>query len=190
MHRTPNTASANVIPLASRTGQAAALAADTHARSNGGTMQAVDQPGDDHRGVDARERRRQVLALLDEQEYIAVVDLAEHFDVTPMSVRRDLAVLEERGLLARVRGGAVSRRSPRATGFFANALRSHTDEKARIAAAAVELLEPNMITFFYSSRCSMRPAAGTTRTWSSWAAPTCPSTWPSSARRRSGRCAS
>jgi DeoR/GlpR family transcriptional regulator of sugar metabolism len=163
MARTPNTALTNVIALRSRAGHADALADDTHARKGGATMQALDQPMDDPRGIDARERRRRLLALLDEQEYVAVTELAERFAVTPMSVRRDLAMLEERGLLARVRGGAVARRPPRATGFFANALRSRTDEKARIAAAAVELLEPNMITFFYSGTTVAAVAAALTR---------------------------
>jgi DeoR/GlpR family transcriptional regulator of sugar metabolism len=127
-------------------------------------MDAVDGLTDDTKGVDARERRRRLLALLEEQEYLAVTELAERFAVTPMSVRRDLALLEERGLLSRVRGGAVARRSPRATGFFATALQARGEEKRRIAAATVGLLEPGMVTFFYSGTTVAAVAAALNRT--------------------------
>jgi DeoR/GlpR family transcriptional regulator of sugar metabolism len=110
----------------------------------------VDETGDDGKGAGARERRRLTLEMLDEHEYVSVADLATRFAVTPMSVRRDLALLEERGLLSRVRGGAVGRRTRGATGFFATNLRSHLDEKRRIADAAARLLEPSTVTFFYS----------------------------------------
>jgi DeoR/GlpR family transcriptional regulator of sugar metabolism len=164
MRRTSKNAPTNVIALVrSHAARGAARADDAHARKGGAMMEAVDQPMDDPKGIDARERRRRLLALLDEHEYVGVTELAHLFGVTPMSVRRDLAMLEERGLLARVRGGAVTRRSPRATGFFANALRAHTDEKTRIAAATVELLEPNMVTFFYSGTTVAAVAAALTR---------------------------
>jgi len=113
---------------------------------------AVTDPiGDGNgKGVPARERRARMIALLEDRDYLSVTDLAEQFGVTTMSVRRDLALLDERGLVERVHGGVVPRRSPRATGFFANAREVHVDEKRRIAQAAVSLLEPKTVVFFYS----------------------------------------
>jgi DeoR/GlpR family transcriptional regulator of sugar metabolism len=105
---------------------------------------------EDGRGVPARQRRARLIALLEDRDYLSVTDLAEQFGVTTMSVRRDLAVLDQRGLVERVHGGVVARRSPRATGFFANAREMHVDEKRRIAQAAVSLLEPKNVVFFYS----------------------------------------
>jgi DeoR/GlpR family transcriptional regulator of sugar metabolism len=114
-------------------------------------MHANDMLDDDRgKGVGARARRSRVVALLEERDYVSVSDLAERFGVTPISVRRDLALLEERGLVERIRGGAVPRRAPRATGFFASALQEHVGEKRRIGEAAVALLEPRTVTFFYS----------------------------------------
>jgi DeoR/GlpR family transcriptional regulator of sugar metabolism len=127
-------------------------------------MQTVDDAGNAPHEIDARGRRSRLLALLEEQDYIGVNELADRFGVTPMSVRRDLAMLEERGLLSRVRGGAVARRSQRATGSFARALQTRAEEKRRIAAAASSLLEPGMVTFFYSGTTVAAVAAALPRT--------------------------
>jgi DeoR/GlpR family transcriptional regulator of sugar metabolism len=113
-------------------------------------MHVVGESEEGPKEIEPRERRKLLLEALEERDYISVAELSDRFDITPMSVRRDLAMLEERGLLSRVRGGAVARRTPRATGFFANALRTHKEEKRRIAEAAAALIEPNSVTFFYS----------------------------------------
>lgn len=108
------------------------------------------EPLDDGRGAGARERRRHVLALLEERDHVSVAELSEHFAVTPMSVRRDLALLDERGLVERVRGGAIARRTQRSTGFYAEAVVRQSDEKRRIGEAAAALLPAGSVVFFYS----------------------------------------
>jgi DeoR/GlpR family transcriptional regulator of sugar metabolism len=110
----------------------------------------VGDAGEAPREIDPRERRKILLSVLEAQDYVSVAELSDRFEITPMSVRRDLAILEERGLLSRVRGGAISCRGPRTTGFFAGALRRHAEEKRRIAEAAARFLEPNSVAFFYS----------------------------------------
>lgn len=55
-----------------------------------------------------RERRRNILALIDEKGEITVEDIAQTYNVSTMTVRRDLQFMEERKLLYRVHGGAVS----------------------------------------------------------------------------------
>jgi DeoR/GlpR family transcriptional regulator of sugar metabolism len=151
MIRTGNNHLADVVPLvASAADFTEQVAAQAHSGKGGTAMHAVGESGESPKEIDPRARRKLVLAVLEEQDYVSVAELADRFEITPMSVRRDLAMLEERGLLSRVRGGAVSRRAPRATGFFANALRRHGEEKRRIAAAAAALLEPSVVTFFYS----------------------------------------
>lgn len=55
------------------------------------------------------EGRRQTLAgLLTSSGSLRIEDLAAHFKVSTMTVRRDLQALEDDGLARRVRGGAVS----------------------------------------------------------------------------------
>ncbi len=53
------------------------------------------------------ERRLRIAAQLRRDNRVRVDDLARQFDVSGETIRRDLQVLEERGLLRRVYGGAV-----------------------------------------------------------------------------------
>jgi len=89
-------------------------------------------------------RQRQELIL--EQVRLAggarVGDLVELLDVSDMTIRRDIAALARRGLVARVHGGAtaVSGRSADEPGFAAKSS-LQTAEKAAIALAAAELVQ-------------------------------------------------
>lgn len=55
----------------------------------------------------AEERQRTIVNLALHQDRVAVSELAEQFGVTTETIRRDLDVLNERGILHRVHGGAV-----------------------------------------------------------------------------------
>jgi DeoR/GlpR family transcriptional regulator of sugar metabolism len=98
-------------------------------------------------GPSARERRAEVVRLLDQQEYVDVAELAQRFSLTEASVRRDLARLESEGLITRVRGGAVARRGARTSGFYAQALHESLPEKRRIGESAAALIEPRSVVF-------------------------------------------
>ena len=53
-------------------------------------------------------RRRQILALMKENPAVRVDELAEKFQVSLITIRRDLQYLEDKNLLVRFYGGAVS----------------------------------------------------------------------------------
>ena len=53
-----------------------------------------------------KERRKAIVALLDEQEYVTVEDLATRFRVSVDSIRKDLKVLSDEGKCRREYGGA------------------------------------------------------------------------------------
>lgn len=55
----------------------------------------------------AEERQQAVADLVSRRGRVSVTDLAEDFDVTTETVRRDLSTLERAGVLRRVHGGAV-----------------------------------------------------------------------------------
>lgn len=55
----------------------------------------------------ARIRRERMLALLREREFVRVSEFAARFEVSEVTVRSDLELLAGRGVLRRVRGGAV-----------------------------------------------------------------------------------
>src|SRR5215204_6276538 len=52
-------------------------------------------------------RRSLVAAMLQESGAVTITDLQERFGVSPMTVRRDLAILAERGVARRTHGGAI-----------------------------------------------------------------------------------
>jgi DeoR family transcriptional regulator, fructose operon transcriptional repressor len=54
------------------------------------------------------ERRQRVFEVVLARHTVAVTELAELFDVSPMTIRRDLQALEEQGLVEAVHGGARS----------------------------------------------------------------------------------
>ena len=53
------------------------------------------------------ERRRQILELLRERGSVSVATVEELFGVSPMTARRDLALLAQEGRARRTHGGAV-----------------------------------------------------------------------------------
>ena len=91
------------------------------------------------------ERREQMTKLVEVAGFARVVDLSEALGVSTVTVRSDLDALAERGTLRRIRGGAI------ATDSRALQERSFEEvrveavaEKGRIAAAAVDLIDPGM----------------------------------------------
>jgi DeoR family fructose operon transcriptional repressor len=74
----------------------------------------------------ADERHTEVLRLLAAERRVESARLAERFDISAESVRKDLALLEGRGLLRRVHGGAVPSEPSRAEPFV-------TDRDVRVA---------------------------------------------------------
>jgi DeoR/GlpR family transcriptional regulator of sugar metabolism len=104
----------------------------------------------------ARQRHQAILSELRVKRAVRVTDLAAALGVSDMTVRRDLDVLEEAGLLDKVHGGATARseRSAEEPGFVVKSLRN-TQEKREIASAAAKLIQPGT---------AIGLAAGTT-TW-------------------------
>lgn len=60
--------------------------------------------------MNAKKRQQIIIQLLTEKGAITVAELCEHFQVSDMTIRRDLSALESAGLLRRIYGGAVGAR--------------------------------------------------------------------------------
>ncbi|HXW90047.1 MAG TPA: DeoR/GlpR family DNA-binding transcription regulator [Terriglobales bacterium] len=89
----------------------------------------------------AEERRFQIREVLAMQRTVTASDLCDRLRVTAATIRRDLAVLEQEGVLVRSHGGAVSRMS--STNFqpsYSALLRTKSEEKRQIARAAESLV--------------------------------------------------
>jgi DeoR/GlpR family transcriptional regulator of sugar metabolism len=88
-----------------------------------------------------RERRDQIVALLQRQGRVSVAELCRQFGVSAVTVRNDLAALEHRGLLLRTHGGAVVRPDAGSEPLgFALRKKVHPAEKERIGRAAAEMV--------------------------------------------------
>jgi DeoR family transcriptional regulator of aga operon len=55
----------------------------------------------------AEQRREEILNLIEQEGFIRISNLGERFNVTDMTIRRDIDYLSELGLVRRVHGGAV-----------------------------------------------------------------------------------
>ena len=91
----------------------------------------------------AAQRRSLILTALDQDGTVKVSDLVASLGVSDMTIRRDLKVLEEQGMLVRVHGGAVVRLEPATSepGFAAKS-ELHLAEKEAIGARALTLVRP------------------------------------------------
>lgn len=89
----------------------------------------------------AEERRRQIASLTSVEGRVNVTELAARFQVTAETIRRDLAVLDQEGIVHRVHGGAVASQSFQTTEFSVAArARSASSAKSAIARAAMDFL--------------------------------------------------
>ena len=90
----------------------------------------------------AAERQLRIRQMFDSRDFIDSETLRRELDASESSVRRDLDILEQEGLLKRVYGGAVSVESPpsRAFDYAAESVRL-SGEKSRIAKLTAGLIE-------------------------------------------------
>ena len=87
-----------------------------------------------------QDRRRQILEQIRGSGHIAVSDLAQTLDVAKETVRRDLRLLEDNGLVRRAHGGAYPVEGASFESTLAHRSGSLVAEKQRIATAAVREL--------------------------------------------------
>jgi DeoR/GlpR family transcriptional regulator of sugar metabolism len=91
----------------------------------------------------AQQRQHAILDLVHRDGAVRVADLVRTFSVSDMTIRRDLEVLAERGLLDKVHGGAtaVTPGSTEEPGFAAKSARQQAEKEA-IARYAATLVQP------------------------------------------------
>ncbi|MUK01184.1 DeoR family transcriptional regulator [Vibrio cholerae] len=88
----------------------------------------------------AEERYRQISNLVSADGRVTVSGLSSRFGITKETVRRDLALLENDGILRRVHGGAIAGSGPTTEEPSLSSRASrHSPEKKRIARAALSL---------------------------------------------------
>ena len=92
----------------------------------------------------ARQRQERILEQIRRDGGVRVSELVDTLGVSDMTVRRDIAQLADRGLVARVHGGATLADAPHSSfePAFRTKLVEQREEKLAIARAAAELVPP------------------------------------------------
>ncbi|TJZ57389.1 DeoR/GlpR transcriptional regulator [Streptomyces piniterrae] len=90
--------------------------------------------------MNVAERHRFILSLLTDRNRASVAELARSAKASEMTIRRDLEVLESRGALRRVHGGAVSALLSGVEPPYAVRAMVGGESKAKLAKVVVELL--------------------------------------------------
>lgn len=106
-----------------------------------GTAMAVEASGNKKDG-----RQALLLQYIEQNHYISIEEITQMFAVTTQTARRDIAALEQGGKVRKLHGGAALA-TPLDTVTYRQRRTDRADEKARIAAAASELI-PNGATVF------------------------------------------
>ena len=93
-----------------------------------------------HRDVFARERQEHIARIVEEHGRARVADLAVQFDVSAVTIRKDLLALESEHRLVRAHGGAIAVDRSRPEPSFDVRERLQTEQKTRIGAAGAALV--------------------------------------------------
>jgi DeoR/GlpR family transcriptional regulator of sugar metabolism len=87
------------------------------------------------------ERRKLILEKLIENEKISIEQLGEQLHVSTMTIRRDLAFLEEEEKIIRTHGGAILKKRLIAETSFQSKKAQNSDEKKKIAYTALNYIQ-------------------------------------------------
>ena len=96
------------------------------------------------------ERQDSIVSLIKERGVVKVSELSKLFAVSVLTIRRDLAFLEEKGVLERSHGGAVLRRKMSLEPLYSHKTESGINEKKRIAKTVLTLINEHETLFINS----------------------------------------
>lgn len=87
------------------------------------------------------QRRNMILQELDVKGSVRVADLSKKLCCSEVTIRKDIRMMEQEGLLKRVHGGALQTGSESKRKYSAESIYRHIDRKEAIAACAYEYLD-------------------------------------------------
>ncbi len=86
------------------------------------------------------ERRQKIKDILESKKRILVNEVSREFNISPVTIRKDLQILEKRGVLTRVHGGAIINHSAVRDLALVEKEHIHIAEKKRIAFMAESMI--------------------------------------------------
>ena len=96
------------------------------------------------------ERHHKIISLLKSEGSVRVTELSGMLEVSVLTVRRDLDLLEKKGILERSHGGAILRQTMRTEPLYIQKEKENIREKQALAAEAVKLVEDGDTVFVNS----------------------------------------
>ncbi len=102
-----------------------------------------------------QERQKQILAHLNETGNVRTIEIAAVLNVTDETIRKDFEVLEKRGHLIRVHGGAVRLEKIREEISLTERQLTNREEKTAIARVAAKRIQPNETIFLDASSTAL-----------------------------------
>ena len=91
--------------------------------------------------MDVENRRSSILDILAQEGKVKVIELSKLFNLSEVTIRNDLADLDEAGLLERRHGGAVSTNKAYYNMSFNDRMKTNEKEKRQIAAACAAMID-------------------------------------------------
>lgn len=106
------------------------------------------------------ERRNKIVDLINSQGSVLVLDLSNTFGISEVTIRADLRLLEEKGLVTRFHGGAAKPGSHLAEGdnqevILEDRYQLASDPKKRIAQSATAMVEEGMTVILDSGSTTL-----------------------------------
>lgn len=95
----------------------------------------------------SRERRKQILSELEKNHSVNITELSQQLEVSSMTIRRDLNLFAQQGLVTLVHGGAVLNRGVTAIATMTIREKILQEEKSRIAHFCANLINESDAVF-------------------------------------------
>ncbi|KXT75689.1 DeoR/GlpR family DNA-binding transcription regulator [Streptococcus sp. DD12] len=93
------------------------------------------------------QRLSELLDLLSQRGQLSAKEMVAHFQVSPDTIRRDFALLAQRGLAQRTHGGLIPCEQEQSILSFEERNRQLTKAKRQMAQKAYELIRPDQLLF-------------------------------------------
>lgn len=106
----------------------------------------------------AEERQNRIVSLVNENGSVLVKELSEQFEVTEDSIRKDLTLLQKKGLLRKTYGGAVKVRVNVHDHYVSQRKGKNLADKQKIAKKALGLIQEGDVVFLDISTSNLELA--------------------------------